>query len=134
MAMKADRQGRGITGSQWQCTAYWQLLQCLAPEHSAKTWQFHTAYVSFRYWIILLLSNIAVPVLGSSMYGTCTKAPVRVAAVQGAAALLILHDSEVQADEAIDVVNVSSSPPHMCTLAGAVHAAGKPVNKGGPKV
>ena len=71
--MKAHRQSQDIIGSQWQCSAYWQLLQSLALQHSAQTQPCHTAYVSFRYWIILLLSNIAVPVLGSSMYGTCTR-------------------------------------------------------------
>ena len=70
---------------------------------------------------------MAVPVLGSSMYGTCTKAPVRVAAVQ------IPHESEVQATEATDLIPTSSSLPHMCTLAGTVHAAGKPVDEDGPE-
>ena len=83
--------------------------------------------------MILLLSNIAVPVLGSSMYGTCTETPVRVAAVQGAAALLILHESEVRADEAIDLINTASSPPSTCAQAGTVHAAGKLGGEDGPR-
>ena len=48
-----------------------------------------------------------------------------------------LHKSscqgEVQATEATDLIPTSSSLPHMCTLAGTVHAAGKPVDEDGPE-